>query len=336
VGADYSSEEDTLEEKKITLEFLSQNVMLFAGNEFNRKVFHDKKTAFNKTRLNKLDDKLIAETIIRVYIESGRFRNREELYHFLKTNPFFENEIHADERAELLDLLDAVQAEDFPEKFTPKAVLEGIARRQAEITAEQRGVSVASERIEKLEKKIIEREAEYRSMPSILESGPIEEPPEEDATTSYSPWWRDLNLRADPFASREGLSKIPADLIDEILVRTAIFDDYLTFLRSDPEFLFYKSTIVFGQFGSGKTTFFEFVAREMINHKIYPIYVILRTQRDKFSTRQVFEEKVLNILEEEYRKATEKSAFVETSEPTIRSIKRLMIELSSGGSAVLS
>jgi len=133
--------------------------------------------------------------------------------------------------------------------------------------------------IEKLDRRIRRKKEEYLSIPSILEEEysipeTVESGQMADQKKSYSPWWEELGLLEDPFHGLEGLAEINREMYDQIVHKTEIFIKYESMIEKAPKELF-KNTVVYGQFGSGKTTFFDYIRPVLYERKIYPIYVQL-------------------------------------------------------------
>ena len=118
-------------------------------------------------------------------------------------------------------------------------------------------------------------------IPSILDKEDYEIPDiqeKEEVTaeseTSYMPWWEKLGLLEDPFHLLEGLDQIDRKLYDQIVCKTEIFRKYISIIENNPSNLF-RNIVVFGDFGSGKTTFFDYIEPILYDCRFYPIYIQL-------------------------------------------------------------
>lgn len=153
-------------------------------------------------------------------------------------------------------------------------------REDLKMEAREEVIQEKEAKIQELEERIRSKKEEYLSIPSILdaEDYPVPEVPEREVISSqetvYVPWWDRLGLRDDPFYALEGLSRISHEMYDQIVHKTEIFDKYEQMIEKAPSELF-KNTVVYGQFGSGKTTFFDYINPMLYDHKIYPIYIQL-------------------------------------------------------------
>ncbi|MGD0329871.1 MAG: ATP-binding protein [Nitrososphaeria archaeon] len=155
-------------------------------------------------------------------------------------------------------------------------------------------------RIEELDKEIQRKVEEYQSIPSVIDGKEFPEPPQpviELEAQTYIPWWRQLNLTKDPFPVTEGLRRIDPSSYESVIVKTQTFQKYLSYLDEAPEELF-KNTIFFGEFGSGKTTLFEYLTKAFSSKEIYSIYVQLYSEKDLQSLKIKFKEKMIEELQE--------------------------------------
>jgi hypothetical protein len=74
----------------------------------------------------------------------------------------------------------------------------------------------------------------------------------------YEPWWKTLGLSSDPFPTMAGLGNIKDSLYDSIIVFTELYDKYEYYISNYPTELF-KNIVLYGEFGSGKTTLFQYL-----------------------------------------------------------------------------
>jgi hypothetical protein len=123
--------------------------------------------------------------------------------------------------------------------------------------------------------------AEY-PIPEIVET--FKENAEKER--NYLPWWDKLGLVDEPFHELEGLDKIDRQMWETIVHKTEVFKRYEQVIEKTPMELF-RNTVWYGTFGSGKTTFFDYLQPKLYASKIYPIYLQLGGE---YETRElVFE-----------------------------------------------
>ncbi len=158
------------------------------------------------------------------------------------------------------------------------------------------------EQLTGIDRKIEERKKELEAYPSILdeEEEPAKPLESHEPEQSNQPWWSRLGLVGDPFPSTMGLGKISKELYEKIVYKDVLLRKYLSLARDMPSELF-RSTIFFGQFGSGKTTLFEY-----LNSVAFPIcgihgiYIQLYDELDVHSLRISFQNKLIDELVELY------------------------------------
>jgi hypothetical protein len=313
----------------VVLEFLEKDVTRFIAKNLDMNKLHDDKKAFFSRAGLTFADEDLATTTIKVYIRAGVYADKKALERQLVENTYFRKHVHTKDRLELFELLENSKA-SLPEKFTPKKAIEVIALDRARIKAERTREFQLSNAAAELDERIIQKKKEYESLPSILD---LPDPPPEPATaeksTEFSLWWQDMNLTADPFATTDGLSRIPKELWDKIIVKSEIIRRYQSYLERDPATLFSKSTIVFGEFGSGKTALFEYLSKDLVNHKIYPLYILFWTEPDQFTIRHSFFRLVAEKLIDEYYKENATTPPVDPATEPYDAIRQLMKLLST-------
>ena len=262
--------------------FIKRNSAMFRDDPFPAEVFKKLKQDFflNFAKVSVLKDSEIAAEILEGMINSGQIANESDLESILVLSFFRDrvsNKTYYRERLRLklqkkepLVDLSKIKEAEYKEKL--KEELKKEARE--EIIQEKK------EEIQQLDEKIAERTEQYLSIPSILDEEDymvpeISESEEvSDQEVTYVPWWNKLGLKEDPFRRLEGLEEIDRSLYDQIVCKTEIFNKYVTMIEKNPESLF-RNIVVFGEFGSGKTTFFEYVEPLLYDCRIYPIYVQL-------------------------------------------------------------
>lgn len=141
---------------------------------------------------------------------------------------------------------------------------------------------VIRDRSEDIDAEIQRKTDKLLSIPASLDGEIFSEPeldPSNDEVDLVSDlWWRQLGLIADPFPG-EGLESIDKRFFDQIVLKTSIFETHLKYIENEGEGLF-KNTIVFGEFGSGKTTLFEYISHKLILNHFVPLYIVLHREKN--------------------------------------------------------
>jgi len=254
-----------------------------------RKIKRDFFTDYAKSPIPR--DSEIAGELLEGMIRNVQIRKEEDLAEKLKL-PFLKEKIQnndyyyerlrikSQQSTPLLDverLEEATYAEKIREELKDEVREEIVRQKESEL--------------EKWKEKIHEKIEEYMSMPSILdaEDYPLPEVPEKEEQTGqriYVPWWDTLGLKEDPFRELEGLARIDRSLFDQIVCKTDIFVKYESMVTVARKELL-RNTVVYGQFGSGKTTFFDYMNPLLYECKIFPIYIQLGAE---FEARELIRE----------------------------------------------
>ncbi len=133
---------------------------------------------------------------------------------------------------------------------------------------------VKQEELDKLEELIENKKKEYEDLPSVLEATDIPIPTFDPKIEVKKEWWQRLHLRADPFPSTDGLTKLDESLYEDVVIKTKPFEDILSRLDGNPEHLFNTAFLLTGGYGFGKTTFMEYLAYYLIKKNVMPIHIM--------------------------------------------------------------
>jgi hypothetical protein len=138
---------------------------------------------------------------------------------------------------------------------------------------------VVEEATEEIQLEINKKKDEYRSLPSILEEQEFQEPEVIEANLAEEEWWQELNLKENPFpGALEGLSSLNKNLFNEIIVETQPIKWALTKLTNQRYEFFNQAFLLAGDFGSGKTTFFDFISLHLLQYHIEPLRIAMMDQ----------------------------------------------------------
>ncbi|MGA2308403.1 MAG: ATP-binding protein [Candidatus Bathyarchaeia archaeon] len=263
--------------------FIKRNSAMFRVDPFPAEVFKRLKQEFflkfARERSVPKDSDIAAE-ILEGMINSAQIGNESDLESILAL-PFFRDKVSNKtyyrerlrlklEKNEPLVDVSKIKEAEYGEKL----------KEEFKKQAREEVIQEKKEELQELDQEIAERTEQYFSVPSILdeEDYMVPEIPENgessDLDIPYVPWWNKLGLREDPFHRLEGLEEIDRALYDQVVCKTEIFNKYVTLIEKNPKDLF-RNIVVFGQFGSGKTTFFEYVEPLLYDCRIYPIYIQL-------------------------------------------------------------
>lgn len=225
-------------------------------------------------------DSILAKEAIEIMIKNKQIMNKDGLDRVLNY-PFFKKNIHNKKyyynKITIMEktyrpLIDVDKMED----------VEYVEKLREDIKKElyDELMKEKEDEIKVLDDEIKDKKEELLTVPSILDEFEYKIPDVKEiedvinGSIVYLPWWVKLGLKDDPFYVLEGLAKINSKLYDKIVQKTDIFKKYESIIRSSQKELF-KNTVFYGQFGSGKTTFFDYINIKLTEEKIYPIYIQL-------------------------------------------------------------
>jgi hypothetical protein len=298
-----------LDKREAIRRFVKQNSAIFRMDPFPGEAFKKTKREFfvERSKMAAPRDTEIAGETLEVLITTSQIKNEADLNKMFAF-PFFRDKIQNKEyylqrlllqtqgEAPIVDaekMKDADYAEKYTEYIKKKALDEVMKERES--------------KIEELDEKIRTKKEEYLSMPSILdgEDYPIpevEESVEEiiEKEREYLPWWDKLGLTEEPFHELEGLDKIDKQMWEQVVHKTELFRRYEQTIEKTPAALF-KNTVLYGQFGAGKTTFFDYIQPKLYAHRIYPIYIQLGGEYEVRELIFEFKRRLSNELFQLYR-----------------------------------
>lgn len=269
--------------------FVRRNYKLLKDKEtFDRRRYKDiKKVYFGKElrfQFGNPRDKEICNCFVEDFlIKIQRISDKETLEQIISETPFLKmNNIKADDYIALIDLT--------TKKYDIKEEIQGLQ----EVEKHEKLIEwVKRERAKEIDDLILQKKEEYRKLPSILDDTDFNEPeelPKEDETKE---WWEELNLRENPFPGPlDGFSLINKSLYDEIIVETQPIQWALNKVKKEQVDFFHKGFLLDGDFGTGKTTFFDFMAPHLTINHIEPIRIALSENISEAHYVQKFEKEM--------------------------------------------
>jgi hypothetical protein len=109
-------------------------------------------------------------------------------------------------------------------------------------------------------------------------------------------WFIQIGLRENPFPSQDGLFLISKKDYDNVVLKTLIYNKYMEILENDPIWILNKSIVIYGDFGCGKTTFFDYIGYKILLNNILPIRIILNAKPTLSSLHHDFNQSLFNEL----------------------------------------
>lgn len=109
-----------------------------------------------------------------------------------------------------------------------------------------------------------------------------------------------MELTSDPFPRQEGLNKIPENIYEKIIYKNKLIQTYIDRIDSNREKILNRGILILGNFGTGKTTFFDYLGYYLIRNKICPIRMTFLPKVDVFTYISEFDTKLYSALKIAY------------------------------------
>ena len=104
-----------------------------------------------------------------------------------------------------------------------------------------------------------------------------------------------MGLISNPFPTYDGLGNISDSLYERIIIITDIYEKFVHHIHNFPSELF-KNIVFYGEFGSGKTTLFEYLKKPLVKNHIYPAFIRISAEPDYQSFLMRFKNKLQEEL----------------------------------------
>lgn len=264
-----------MNEQQALRDFCDKALPLCLADTFDRDAFKTLRREFysderrKRYRLSNPTLKEVAETLVAVLKRRGT--PLAEIAATVSTKPFF-RQIADNDRDRLL--ADLKRESDTYSEETLRKIAAGRSFEAVEVHKGTEIAQKAEETLADLQKRIDEKQAEYESLPSVLdEPDAINEPDFDPDADLQQAWWERFSLRANPFPGKDGLTLVDKELYEEVVVKTKPFKDILARLSRDGTCLFNTAFLLAGGFGFGKTTFLDYLSYVLIERDIVTLRI---------------------------------------------------------------
>lgn len=250
-----------------------------------------------RTEIGIPKDKEIAEKAMEHMLKIRYFKNKDDVQRILNLEFFSKNIFNPE------DYIDKYERLDSKPDLDIKLLRDKEYEAQKFSELEER---VIKERTNDIDKVVKEKLDAYESIYSKLElENEIPEPEGVgiDTTVQYDPWWKKLGLKEDPFPDTNGLGNIPSSIYERIVIKTEIYERYMYYVNNIPKDLF-KNIVFFGQYGCGKTTFFQYLKGPLVKAHIDPIMITISSEPDYQNFLINFKKKLSRELVKIYENLT--------------------------------
>lgn len=314
--------------ESIVINFIRDNLKTFQQKQFPEEAYKLKKHEYfikHKRILRKPKDPEVAKITIGYMINKSLIKDEETLIKllklpFFKKNIFNQNILFEELRIKNPDLDTIIEPSQMEKALYASQIEEKITDK---ILSEKKHLLV--EQSKKVQQEIEMKKKELESIPTRLDEIEIEEPGISKPEKEIREWWQILNLKEDPVPIQEGFQKIDTDYYEDIVVHTDIFNKYVNYCTNMQNEIF-KSTIFYGEFGSGKTSFFDYLKQILSRNKILSLYVPIWPSLDAEKIILDFKTDLIAIIKEDAKRFGTDLDHIK-SENHDQTIKKLLDEL---------
>ncbi|MBA3045392.1 MAG: hypothetical protein FP824_04190, partial [Euryarchaeota archaeon] len=248
-----------------------------------RQAFFEKHNLDSGARFS---NKHVAESLTLLYIKAKKGITLESLISDFKNIPFLLEELTEED----IEIIYMKVRPEVPSLLKPDdlaklqqdeylAEIEDKFEDKARIDAEKILSEQLSE-MELLKHDLTKEKEELKKFKSELDSLAPTIELEKDIDTpeplkEESKWWQDLGLESNPYVSDRGLVGIPKEKWDDIFVETHFFKTQLRGALTHPEEILFKTKLILGEYGSGKTTLINVLSNRLGAIGILPINITI-------------------------------------------------------------
>ncbi len=290
--------------ESIIINFIRDNLKTLQQKEFPEEIYKLKKHEYflkHKRIIGKPKDPEIAKITTFYMIHKKLIKDENKLAEFLNLPFFKKNIFNADIFYEELKLKNP----NSDTMINPSEMEKAEYVTQIENKIKDKVLSETQEYLDGQNKKILneieQKKKELESIPTRLDEIEILEPEITKSEKETLEWWQILNLKEDPVPILEGFQKIDTDYYDDIVVHTDIFNKYVNYSTNMQDQIF-KNTLFYGEFGSGKTSFFDYLKQTLSRNKILLINVPIWPSLDAEKIILDFKIDLIASLREESKK----------------------------------
>jgi hypothetical protein len=307
-------------------EFVKENLKLLLSEQDNSRALKElKKRKFVKEWKKKFgvptDGEILKEAIL-ILIKIRKVESLEKLEKLVETLPTIKHKAgdlsaysaYLTDKKSIIDETDIreLQTTEVKEKIVGGIINE--AKKDARKIRNEAHLE-ASKELKKIENEKSELES-IRKQIEDLEIKPeqigeqLEQFVDSTDEKTIRIWWEQLGLVGDPFpGENKGLSpaidnrfsdspetgdEIRNQFFNDVLIRTKLFNEFAFKIEKYPQEFLTNTFLVLGEFGSGKSVFFEFIEKELYKNGFLPIPIWIDTKSDIESMFNQFYRSILS------------------------------------------
>lgn len=305
-----------MDRREAIIRYIKENIIKLTSENATKNVEKKIRKDFSEKHNLKSDSRFsgrdVAEEVAR-YIVKTQSLSKDDFISQIQKIPFISSELSEPQLNVIYDTYSKdnsliIRSEDLP-KLSSEEYIRKIQDEFAEKARNrvEKDTELVLLEIQKLKDELLKEREEIKKFTSELNELPenlsieeiekkIEKPNHESVVEGSVTWWRKLELAQNPFDSNTGLYGITKEKYEDVIVKTPLVKKYRDEIDSTPNSIVGKTIIILGDFGSGKTTFFQYLSNYAIARGISPINIILNPSSNVSSLTNFFLEQLYESL----------------------------------------
>lgn len=305
-----------MDKKEALKKYLNKHLLKLTSSSCTKIVEKTLRTKFAEENHLKSESRFSANEVaeeVAEYILKSRSLGRKEFTSDLLKIPFINDTLSVEKLEIIYDTKQPESSLFFEVKDLPKLNQEEFLRRieeeynrraqqkaEEEIKQDREELRRITVEVEKKREELQKFESELRKVPPDISVNELEDQVEkinsQDDDDYLTTWWKRMGLPQNPFETNTGLSGISQDRYEEVVVKTPLVTKYKESLQSNPETFSGKTIMLTGDFGSGKTTIFQYLSYFSASFGVLPITIILNPTQSVTNLTSIFLDEVINSL----------------------------------------
>jgi hypothetical protein len=301
--------------------FVRENIIKLTSTECSKNVEKKLRKEFSERNNLKPGARFtateVAEEVVR-YILRTRMLERNEFFSEVSNTEFL-NSLIPENKLEVLynaykrsssklilnvEDLRNLDKKNYLEKIEKEFQDRANERSKEDIEEQQKEINSLKNELEEREKRLDKFESELNNAPFDAKIEDLEEEIESSnkhlEITVTPVWWKVLGLNRNPFETNQGLYWLSKEKYEDVVVQTPLIRKYVDDINQTPDSFSNKTIILTGEFGSGKTTVFQYLTSPAINSGLLPMMIIMNPQPSVSNLINEFLGQLLDNLSEAY------------------------------------
>lgn len=309
-----------MDRKEAIGRYLRKNLLKLTSTETTKELEKALRRSFFEDNHLKGEARFTAQEVaeeVSKYVIKTRTLSEDEFINELFTIPFIRDSIQKQKLEIIYDSstqksslffstadLPKLNQEDFLRKIEDEYESRAKHKFEEEVKSEKDEIEKIKSELTKKKEELQKFESELNKLPPNLGTEELEREVEkvdpvelENASTS---WWKRLGFPQNPFETNQGLAGISENRYEDVIVKTPLVREYSKKFGDNPEIFAGKTIMLIGDFGSGKTTIFQYLSYLATAHGLLPLLIILNPTQSVSTLTDVFLEEVIESLSESF------------------------------------